>query len=71
MWAYDLTKVNIPMRYVIDAHNETNEFYEFEIEFKMGDECYSDRYLAQSLGMKIYDILQLNEKIHLRNIVVV
>ena len=75
MWSYDITKVYVPTEYIRDSYVETNESFEFEIEFKNDYiNCLDNNYLANSIFMKINDILNIDigEPInHLKNYTII
>ena len=69
MWSYDLTKVEIPIKYFREPYKNSNISYEFEIECKNINQELDNQYLTDSICMKIADILQIgepNEKIDLK-----
>lgn len=69
MWSYDLTKVYVPTEYIRDPYIDTNYTYEFEIEYKPVYTTSDSNYLSTSICMKIKDMLSIEDKNHLKNIV--
>lgn len=69
MWSYDITKVYVPTEYIRDPYIDTNYTYEFEIEYKPTYHSTNSTYLSTSICMKIKDILIIEDKNNLKNIV--